>query len=158
MHFSQNSYILIEQSIPELGRQSLVSARSKGRYPGIFKRGINPLAENGRKHEFSLDSLDKEILQTMSRGSHNGHLSLSSDSASESSGSAQEKAICSSKDSPHPEPARQDYASNEYKRHQKTVIPNGTHSRESTLKNSKNPSEQHQGECFDCELILNFET
>jgi len=102
------------------------------------------VAENGRKHEFSLDSLDKEILQTMSRGSKNGHVSLPSDSASESSGSAQEKAICSS-ESPHPEPVLLGYTSPEYLRHPKTVMPNGLHSGGSTPKIAKKPSDQHHG-------------
>lgn len=147
--------------IPELGRQSLVSARSKGRNTDIVRRGINPLADSARRHEFSLDSLDKEILQTMSRGSKNGHVSLPSDSTSESSGSAQEKAICSS-ESPHPEPVPHGYVSPEYKRHQKSVMQNGLHSSESTPKISKKPSEQyhssrHIGECLEYEISLDFQ-
>lgn len=97
----------------------------------IFKRGNSHLAEDGRRHEFSLDSLDKEILQTMSRGSKNIHAGLPSESASESSGSTQEKAICS-RESPHPEPVPH-------------IMPNGVHSSESTAKASKQTSEQNHG-------------
>lgn len=125
----------MNHSVSELRRQSLVHARSKGQNIDIFKRGNNHLAEaraeDGRRHEFSLDSLDKEILQTMSRGSKNAHVNLPSDSASESSGSTQEKAICS-RESPHPEPVPY-------------IISNGVHSSESTSKTSKKPSEHHHG-------------
>lgn len=102
------------------------------------------MVESERRHEFSLDSLDKEILQTMSRGSKNGHVSLPSDSTSTSSGSAQEKLICL-RESLHPEPVPNGHVPSEHKRHQKIITPNGLFSSESAPKVSKKPSEQHQG-------------
>lgn len=142
----------------ELSRQPLPSVRTKpGRNTEIVRRGIiNQVVESERRHEFSLDSLDKEILQTMSRGSKNGHVSLPSDSTSESSGSTQEKLICL-RESLHPESVLPNgHVTSEHKRHQKIITPNGLYSSESAPKVSKKPSEQHQGTRTTGKEMLRF--
>ncbi|XP_073396046.1 uncharacterized protein [Physcomitrium patens] len=135
-----------DSSKTKLGRQELVSAKCKAQHADTIRRRTEHFAAVGRKHEFSIDSLDKEIIQTMSRGCKTFQGSFPNDSAGASLGrdidNAQVKAVCSPKP-PHPEPVRYGYASPEYKQHQYSEIYNGTHSNESTSNNSQKLSKQH---------------